>query len=53
MDLQTWMCLWTGQFGGLGAALGSMGGHSRAGKGTSTGGFAELKERLKVRESKV
>lgn len=38
--------------GGLGAALCRVGGHSRAGKGTSIGGFAELKERLKLRESK-
>lgn len=28
------------------------GGHTRAGKGTNTGGFAEFKERPKVRESK-
>lgn len=45
MELQTWMCPWTGHWGGLG--------HTRAGKETSTGGFAELKERLKVREQEL
>lgn len=37
---------------GAWAALCSVGGHARAGEGTSTGGFEEFKERLKVRESK-
>lgn len=52
MDLQTGTWLWTGHSGGLGAALCSVGGHTRAGEGTRTGGFDEFKERLKVRESK-
>lgn len=36
---------------GLGAALCRVGGHSRAGKGISIDGFAELKQRLKLGES--
>lgn len=32
---------------GAWAALCSVGGHARAGEGTSTGGFEEFKERLK------